>query len=133
MLGRLARFMRFRGYDVLYDNKAEDEFLRRRSRYRIVLTKDRGLAKLIRDGRVYLVKTTGAETQLREILQAFPEQKSSRCIECNGKLSRIRKRKIEHLIPPFVFRKYDAFYFCRVCRRVYWAGSHYERASRVLE
>ena len=45
MLGRLARFLRFRGYDVEYDHRATDEELLLKSRRRIVLTKDRPLAR----------------------------------------------------------------------------------------
>jgi uncharacterized protein with PIN domain len=134
MLGRLARLMRFAGYDVEYDSKASDERLLRRSRYRILLTKDRELAKLGRKGRFYFVESIGGENQLGEIKRKFPpENRPSRCMECNHGLRKIRKERIRHLVPPFVFGKYDEFYCCAGCRRIYWKGTHFKRMSNQDE
>ena len=136
MLGRLVRLMRFSGYDVEYDRNAADEMLLRRSRYRMLLTKDRSLAERAQKYKVYLVKTSGGEHQLAEIKKEFPlrlECSATRCLVCNRKIRAIRKSRVEHLVPPFVFRKYDTFYFCRQCRRVYWQGTHFERMSRVIK
>jgi len=138
MLGRLARFLRFRGYDVEYDHRATDEELLLKSRRRIVLTKDLPLASRIKDGRVYLVEETGAEKQFAEILCQFPQSfpgtsRAIRCLVCNSKIKRIAKRKIEHLVPPFIFRRFSEFYFCANCRRIYWPGSHYERMYRMIK
>jgi uncharacterized protein with PIN domain len=71
MLGSLARLMRFHGYDVEYDNTADDETLKKRSAHRILLTKDRELFKRIRKDRVYLVQNMGGRNQLREIQKQF--------------------------------------------------------------
>jgi uncharacterized protein len=134
MLGSLARLMRFQGYDVEYDNRADDAILKRRSQYRMLLTKDRGLSVQIRSRNVYLVLGVGGTKQLHEILQHFPlENSSRRCIECNTKLHSIRKQKVKHLIPPFVFNKYKDFLHCPSCRRVYWTGTHFERMMRMLK
>jgi uncharacterized protein len=134
MLGRLARMMRFRGYDVEYDNHISDEELLRKSRHRIVLTKDRQLTSRIKPARVYLVQGSNSERQLEEIAQQFPQKLPAvRCLVCNSKIKRVAKRKVEHLIPPFIFRRYSEFYFCRACRRIYWPGTHYERMSRMIK
>lgn len=128
------RLMRFRGYDVEYDHDASDEKLIRESHRRIVLTKDRPLVSRIRNSRVYLVAASGAEKQLAEIVLKFPPPEGVvRCLFCNAKLRRIAKRKVEHLVPPFVFRRHKKFLLCAVCRRIYWPGTHYERMSRMVE
>ncbi|MCI0413168.1 Mut7-C RNAse domain-containing protein [bacterium] len=134
MLGSLARLMRFHGYDVEYSNTADDETLRKRSVHRILLTKDRALSKRIRKGRSYLVQNTGGKDQLQEIQKQFPVRNtSSRCVECNSKLRSIRKEKVEHLVPPFVYKKYNQFFSCPSCMRIYWQGTHFERMLRMLE
>jgi uncharacterized protein with PIN domain len=134
MLGTLARLMRFHGYDVEYDNKADDETLKKRSVRRILLTKDRELFSHIREGRVYLVQNIGGKNQFREIQKQFPiGNAGSRCIECNFQLRLIRKDKVEHLVPPFVFKRYNQFFLCRSCSRIYWKGTHFEQMLRMLE
>jgi hypothetical protein len=136
MLGRLTRFLRFEGYDVEYDSGWNDETLLRKSRWRILLTKDRGLAARVRSSRIYLVEANGAENQLQEIRKKFPlknDTAGTRCLVCNTRLRAFPKKKVEHLVPPFVFRKYDAFFVCTFCRRVYWKGTHFERMSRMIE
>lgn len=136
MLGRLARLMRFKGYDVEYDRTAEDDALVRRSRYRVLLTKDRALAKRISQPRVYLVDSVGGENQLAEIEKRFPlpkGQTGSRCLMCNRKLRRIKKERVRHLVPPFVYIKHHTFHRCGSCKRIYWPGTHFEHMSRMIE
>jgi len=132
MLGRLARLMRFAGYDVEYDRTVKDDTLRKKSRYKIVLTKDHPLAASIRDDRVYFVKTVGGEAQLVEIQKKFPAAGRSRCLICNRVIRRISKKRVQHLVPPFVFDKYDEFFSCPQCKRVYWKGTHFNRMLGVL-
>jgi len=133
MLGSLTKLMRFAGYDVDYDNSADDETLRKQSN-RILLTKDRELAASIPSRRVYLVDSIGGQKQLEEVRKKFPiQQKAPRCMECNGKLSRIHKRNIQHLVPPFVFNGQSDFLRCLSCARVYWSGTHYEKMVRMLK
>jgi uncharacterized protein len=132
MLGRLARLMRFAGYDVEYDRAVVDDTLRKKSRYKIILTKDRPLAASIRDDRVYFVNAIGGEAQLAEIQAKFSSAGKSRCLLCNRPIKRIVKKRVQHLVPPFVFKKYDKFFSCPQCKRVYWKGTHFNRMLGVL-
>jgi uncharacterized protein with PIN domain len=132
MLGRLVRLMRFDGYDVEYDNRATDETLLQRSRYRILLTKDRELAKLAPKKHVYEVISTDGENQLAEIRKKFKlSGQTPRCLVCNNEITRIARKHIQHLVPPFVYQKHQDFYICRRCKRIYWPGTHHARLSRA--
>jgi hypothetical protein len=136
MLGRLARWMRFEGYDVEYDAGFEDETLLRKTRSRILLTQDRALADHAPKNRAYRVTSTGAENQIAEIRRKFPpdpKDHSTRCLLCNRKLRRIRKSKVQHLLPPFVYQRHNEFYFCPSCRRVFWQGTHFEHMLRMID
>ncbi len=134
MLGRLARFMRFAGYNVEYDSKAGDEQLLGKSRRRstVLLTRDRELARRCRPDKVYFVQSTGAENQIAEIGRKFhlPPNAASRCLVCNHRIRRIAKKKVEHLVPPFVYAHHDAFYRCPGCKRIYWKGTHFSRLEK---
>lgn len=132
MLGRLARLMRFNGYDVEYDRTARDPDLLRKAPRRTLLTKDRALAASGKRKHVYLVQSVGAEKQFEEIRREFSQSSSStRCLVCNHQIRKIRKDKVRHLVPPFVYDRQSGFYRCPHCRRVYWKGTHFERMSRV--
>jgi uncharacterized protein with PIN domain len=137
MLGRLARFMRFAGYDVEYDRTAGDDLLHQKSKRRntVLLTRDRELAARCKSGRVYFVEKTGAENQLAEIRGRFPVPPGarSRCLVCNLKIRPIARRKVEHLVPPFVYEQHSRFYRCSGCKRVYWKGTHFRHMLKALE
>jgi uncharacterized protein with PIN domain len=134
MLGRLARLMRFHGYDVEYDRMVRAADLFRMAPRRMLLTKNRALASSGKRKHVYLVQSVGAERQLDEIRREFPQTSaSSRCLICNHPIRKVRKARVRHLIPPFVFERQSDFYHCSRCRRVYWKGSHFERMTRVIK
>lgn len=134
MLGRLARLMRFHGYDVEYDRTARDPDLLHKASRRTLLTKDRVLAESGKRKHVYLVQAVGGERQLEEIRREFPQTSSStRCLVCNDPIRKVRKDKVRHLVPPFVYERQSEFYRCPHCRRVYWKGTHFERMSRVIK
>ena len=135
MLGRLARLMRFSGYDVEYDSGADDETLLEASRRRTLLTKDHELAARASKRRGYLVRNIGALRQLEEIRRQFPLSISvtPRCLDCNVSIRKLPKRKVEHLVPPYVFARYTRFHVCPRCRKVYWQGTHFEHLLRMLK
>jgi hypothetical protein len=134
MLGRLARLMRFSGYDVEYDSSADDETLLIKSGKRILLTKDNELAKRAAK-RAYLVQTAGGVNQLHEIQQSFPisGRATPRCLLCNIRIKRIAKRKVQYLVPPYVFARLDRFHVCPGCSKVYWEGTHFEHLLRMIK
>jgi uncharacterized protein with PIN domain len=133
MLGKLARWLRALGLDTLYDRDAPDArllgiALRER---RHLLTRDAGLAA--RAGPVaLLVRAASLEEQLREVTARYGvsvRAPLSRCLECNGELSRRSPGEIRERVPPYTFATQREFWECGGCRRVYWAGTH---ASRIL-
>lgn len=134
MLGRLARFMRFAGYDVEYDSTAGDDALLRRSRWRTLLTRDRELAERAAKRHVYFVQSVGAEIQLAEIQKQFPISGATpRCLICNHKIRKVKKESIRHLVPPFVYQHCADFFRCVGCARIYWKGTHFARLTRMIE
>ena len=137
-LGTLARYLRLLGFDTLWRNDLDDEFIisAAREQQRIILTRDKGILK---DGRVthgYWLRATDPLLQLEEVVRAMqlgPDfEPYTRCLECNSPLRSISRMAAAPHVPLQVFLVYRAFSRCAGCGRVYWAGSHRERLDEVV-
>lgn len=56
----------------------------------------------------------------------------SRCIACNERIVAVAKPAVRGLIPDYVWNTQESFSSCPKCNRVYWRGSHTERAVKIL-
>ena len=132
-LGRLTRYLRMMGFDVLYKNDFNDDEIVEISlnKKRAILTKDRGILKRSEVTHGYWVRSTKVEEQVKEILNRFDLQKEikefSRCLECNELLKQIRKESIIRQLPPKVANSQNEFMHCPVCNKIYWKGTHYQK------
>jgi uncharacterized protein len=129
MVGRLARWLRILGFDVLYSNRHQDDEIIRiaAAENRIVLTRDRGLAARLPSDLLIFVHHDDVDAQVAEVLQKLGPHEFrvlSRCLECNTVLDRIGKESIFERVPPYVYLTQDEFAECPSCRRVYWRGTH---------
>jgi uncharacterized protein with PIN domain len=137
-LGGLARYLRLLGMDALYQNDFSDDDVAKisQAQHRIVLTRDRRLLhrKIIVHG--YFVRAVRPRDQTREVLARLDlydsVQPFSRCIHCNGLLQAVDKSSVEHRLEPRTRQFYNRFLRCPDCQRVYWEGSHHERAARLV-
>ncbi len=135
MLGKLAKYLRFLGYDAYYPSgKMSDEEIMEiaRREERILLTRDRELAR--RAGGVY-IESDRYEEQLKFVIKKFGLEDAhllSRCSICNVPLVPVEKEKVKDKVPPYVYEHNDEFYICPSCGRVYWYGSHTKRIEEKL-
>jgi len=136
MLGSLARWLRFFGFDATYLNPGvADPVLAElaRSEARWLLTRDRELAAV--GPRTLLVRTERLDDQLVEVLSRLSLRpaanlKRSRCGECNGILYAVEREEVAALIPPYVLTTATRFRRCDSCGRVYWPGTH---SARIVD
>jgi uncharacterized protein with PIN domain len=139
MLGSLARWLRFFGYDALYfePGPADSELAARaREDGRWLLTKDRELASA--GPRTNLVRAEELDGQLVEIFRRLdlrPDAtlENARCAECNGVLIDVARKEVADLTPAYIFATAARFRRCDGCGRVYWPGSHGERILEKME
>lgn len=140
-VGKLGRWLRILGYDVVIDHSLDDGALVSLGRRegRIILTRDRALPQLweAKEGLVKVVLLASEElgAQLRQVvgelgLESF--QPLSRCLECNWELVAQDKETVQGRVPPYVFKTQAAFKACPHCGRVYWAGTHWSRMRQAL-
>ncbi len=139
-LGKLARYLRLLGFDTLYSN-AWDDFklaeLAVSGDGRILLTRDRGLLKhgSVIHGR--FVRSDDPESQIREVILLYGLKPMvspfSRCIECNGCITRVEKERIRSELPEVIAQTVDEFTQCKTCGRTYWKGSHHDRLLNFVK
>lgn len=138
MVGRLAKWLRIMGFDVLYYPDIEDRELIRiaREQERTIITRDTGLIKAKGIKEPIFIGADNLPEQLSQILpfldfgNAHPQ---GRCELCNGLLSKVPdKKEIRELVPDFVYFYFSSFVICGSCGKVYWEGSHYKKIRETL-
>ncbi|MGB5540613.1 MAG: Mut7-C RNAse domain-containing protein [Gammaproteobacteria bacterium] len=137
-LGRLARYLRLLGFDCRYGNDLTDTEVARISveESRIVLTRDRALLqqRIITHG--YFVRADQPRAQAREVLARLDlyglVRPFTRCTRCNGVLEIVDKQAVVAELQPKTRKYYEEFRRCTECGQIYWKGSHFERAGRLV-
>ena len=130
MLGRLARWLRFLGFDTLYYPDISDSRLIRvaREQDRLILTRETRLIKTKGIKDYLLIKANDSYNQLVEVIDTLKLKEFnplSRCVKCNGMLTKIlNKMEIKDSVPEFVFINFNVFLKCSDCGNIYWEGTH---------
>jgi len=137
MLGRLARWLRIAGFDVLYSNRFSDDelLLVARREGRVLLSRDtRLLVRKAAASFVYL-ESDRVQDQVRQILALAGTLPGplSRCLDCNEPLLEVEREKVRNRVPVFVFETQPRFKQCPGCGKIYWAGTHRHAVLRALE
>jgi len=143
MLGKLAKWLRFLGYDTSYPSVMTDDELIQlsKSENRILLTRDRELSKSNKKlkgvpGVIY-IERDNSDLQLEQVLKSLDlkicDQILTRCAECNAKIAEVEKEQVKGHVPEGVFDCQDTFWHCPNCDKYYWRGSHYDKILAKIE
>ena len=138
-LGGLAKHLRLLGFDTLYFRQCDDSDLAELSSRdeRVLLTRDRDLLKrrLVTHG--CYVRAKKVRDQLAEVLSRLDLFNAiapfSRCLKCNEPIREIAPEHAKRQLPPHVATKYQQFWHCARCTRVYWQGPHFTRMQQLVE
>ncbi|HEY9418621.1 MAG TPA: Mut7-C RNAse domain-containing protein [Candidatus Udaeobacter sp.] len=138
-LGGLTRNLRLLGFDVAYDQNADDrqllEVMVRENR--VLLTRDRRLLMhaIVRHG--YWPRSQNADEQTIEVVRRFDLSELiapfMRCLRCNAPLEAAAKADIIGKLEPLTKIYYDEFRRCPECKQIYWSGSHFPKLQRRVE
>jgi uncharacterized protein with PIN domain len=139
MLGRLAKWLRIAGFDVVYSNRFTDDEL-------VTLSHTEGRILLSRDTRLLIRKSVRkfiflesdrVQDQIRQILRTTRTERLSgvltRCLACNDVLLVVPRDQVQGSVPPYVFETQSTFKCCPSCHKIYWAGTHRQAVIRTLE
>lgn len=139
-LGKLTRYLRLLGFDILYSNLWKDDELAEIAacgNKRVLLTRDHGLLKRSKVTHGYFIRNDKPALQIREVLAKFDLYRSVKpftcCIRCNGLIHTIPKNQIIEKLPDRVSKTFDKFSACDDCKQIYWQGSHYDHMQRIID
>jgi len=142
MVGKLARYLRMAGNDVLYiNNISDDEILKiAKSEGRIVLTRDSLmlLRKPFKNNSIksVFIKDDRVIKQLKQIkndLGISLKPNLLRCLECNTELSKSQKENLKDKVPPNVYKTQKDVLHCPKCDKYYWRGTHYDNINNTFK
>jgi hypothetical protein len=138
-LGKLARNLRLLGFNVAYDQKANDrqllDLMARETR--ALLTCDRRLLMhaIVQHG--YCPRSQNAEEQTIEVVRRFKLldliAPFTRCLRCNARLQNAAKADVIEELEPLTKIYYEQFRRCLGCGQIYWSGSHFEKLQKRIE
>ena len=141
MLGGLARWLRAAGYRAEFDVQMKDGELVRRGteEEKVIVTSDSDILEryavqneLVQT--VYLPPGLTPLEQLSRVLQELQlKLRPPRCMECGGELEEVEKNAVEEELPAAVKERFEEFFQCAACRKVYWKGSHWSDIREKLE
>lgn len=135
MLGTLAKWLRFMGYNASYPGPLSDRELveRARSEGRILLTRDKDLGSRVENS--LYVPMDDLEGQLRFVVGTFhlnAEAHMTLCSLCNLPVESVDLNEVGDNVPPGVKARQKEFWRCPSCGRFYWQGSHWDRVLERL-
>jgi uncharacterized protein len=137
MLGRLVKWLRVIGQDVIYGQHLTGYGLIRaaRAETRLILTRDKRL-KQKQPPPFIFIESDHYREQLRQVIRdcglKTGQGMFARCVVCNAVLQTRPKETVEKLVPPYVFSTQEKFSWCPKCQRVYWPATHHEKMLEEL-
>lgn len=141
MLGTLAKWLRIFGFDTLFaDSNIEDEKLLKlaKDEERILITRDKNLIIDARRENIKVIKiiSTDINDQLRQVLKNTKIDENfflSRCLLCNNLVEKISKKNVKKIVPDRVYENNKKFWYCKICDKIYWKGSHFENMIQKIK
>lgn len=138
MLGKLAKWLRVLGYDVVYlRSGAHEEICDNLQEGRTLLTRNRRALSWHGKGKIIMVNDDDPKMQLRQVVKGLELRELegeifSRCLNCNRPLEAIEKEEVREDVPDYIYQKQKEFHRCSDCGKVYWHGSHAVKMRQQL-
>jgi uncharacterized protein len=141
MLGKLTRWLRMLGHDVLYSTELGDNDLLElvKAENRSLLTKDlelyrRAIGRGL-DGFYVESKTESnllAEVAKRYALTLEIKMDKSHCPICNTPIKPASKEELKSKLELNTYQYYEQFWQCPNCGQIYWQGAHWKQITATL-
>ena len=142
MLGSLSRWLRMMGHNVEYSTSFNDDKLLALAKEegRVLLTRDLELYKrsTARGVDAFYVEGKNEAERLAAIAGRFGiglevDLRTSRCPRCNTTIQTAAKTCVADRVEKNTFARYDEFWECPKCGKVYWQGAHWPKILAILE
>lgn len=129
-LGGLAKWLRFCGFDALYQNlSGSDPGRLPPPTPGTYLLTSQGAMQRLKRADLLIINAAPSVEQLKEVLGRLKISRRqisplSRCGQCNDLLLPVSRDLVQGRVPDHVFHHQADFYECPRCHRLYWPGSH---------
>ena len=142
MLGKLTRWLRMLGHDVLYSQSMSDDQLitLATEEKRVLLTRDQRLFQRAMKQEIdaLLLRQIEGTNQLAYLAKHLDitlriDPNASRCPKCNAQITPVSKNQLIKVIPQTTSSYYHQFWKCTWCGQIYWQGSHWTRIQKTLQ
>ncbi len=137
-LGRLGKWLRLMGFDTLSESEyPKGSFMQRIGPERVFLTRTQRLQGAAIGLKTIFIQANDPAEQVFELIykagiRSQDLRPFSRCIICNERIETVAKHAVARSVPDYVWNTRTDFSTCPKCGRVYWKGSHTERALQKL-
>ena len=141
MLGKLVRWLRILGHDIIYLVEFDDSELLELAKKdeRVLLTKDLDLYKraIGRGLDSYYVEGKTEPERIAEVVKRYSlrlviDMDKSQCPICNTKLTAASKEQVQSELEKNTFTYYSKFWKCPNCGQIYWQGAHWTQINNTL-
>lgn len=142
MLGKLARWLRMLGEDVLYSTELNDSELLElaKKENRVLLTKDLALYQRANAKGLdaYYIEGLTEPDQFAELANRYNlalniDMDKSHCPLCNTVLKATPKEQLTRELEKNTLIYYNQFWKCAYCGQVYWRGAHWKQITNTLD
>ncbi len=148
MLGKLTRWLRLAGQDVVYignleipPKKQDDTLIEMAEKdKRTLLTSDIALHRKAKRSGIesVLVQGTDVASQLVHVSKQSGKDikidiRNSRCPVCNGTPKPVKKESVRNETPAAAFERHEEFWKCNNCGKIYWDGAHWKTIIKMAE
>jgi uncharacterized protein with PIN domain len=141
MLGKLTRWLRMLGQDVLYSVQFSDAELLdlAKKEKRALLTRDFELYKraIARGLDAFYVDDKTESGRLVQVAKRYGvaltiDMDKSHCPICNTPLRATPKEQLQDELEKNTFTYYAEFWKCPNCGQIYWQGAHWKKINNTL-
>ena len=124
---RLARMLRFAGYDVKVVPDPGQAYRAAVREGRTLLTRNR--RRFLNRPGIFVLPSEDLDDQLVRVLTRFPQeiQPGQRCVMCNAELQPATPQEVRGEVPLYVYLTARTFHRCPRCGRITWPGTHVTR------
>jgi len=141
MLGKLTRWLRMLGHDVLYSTELGDNELLElvKAENRSLLTKDLELYRraIGRGLDAFYVESKTESNLLAEVAKRYAltleiKMDKSFCPICNTLIKPASKEELKSQLELNTYQYYEQFWQCPNCGQIYWQGAHWKQITATL-
>jgi len=137
-LGKLSKWLRILGFDVIYEpDAAWHDFSTALKQHRVLLTRSARIGDRMPPNKRVLIRSDKPVDQLKETIDALNLDLNdirpfTRCIRCNLPIRDVEKQAVFGRVPDYIWQTRHRFKICPGCERIYWSGSHNKRIDVVI-